>query len=129
MSTIDPTARLLGSLRRQAEELRKKNPGLARNTTETAGHPPNVSRDPLSLATPQLLLIDRHDPQACRKAFKVYLTCVLAQEFGTDIINDPGFAVLVDQVQLTMENDPQLLKAMSEAGDHLMRAVHESQAS
>jgi hypothetical protein len=126
MSAIDPTGRLLANLRQQAEELRRKHPSLGAGASNSASQIRQSSKDPLSLAIPQILLVDRHEFQAPRQAFRIFLTCVLAQEFGMGVTNDPGFAGLVDRVQSSMEDDPQLLSALNEAGEHLLRIVHGS---
>lgn len=60
------------------------------------------------------------DPQRRRKAFRIFMESVLLQEFGLDLINDPGFQQLTDHVLLQMESETQLSLSMREAADALL---------
>lgn len=50
--------------------------------------------------------INRDDPQAGRKAFRVFLEAVLLSQFGEALINDPDFYQMVDEVQLALDSEP-----------------------
>jgi hypothetical protein len=67
-----------------------------------------------------VLAISPDDPQRRRKAFRVFLESVLTAEMGTDLVNDPAFHRLVDDVQRTMEADTERAAAMERAGDFLL---------
>jgi hypothetical protein len=45
------------------------------------------------------------DPRRGRKAFRVFLESVLLARFGKDLMHDPKFHELVDNVQSAMEAD------------------------
>lgn len=126
MSAIDPTGRLLAYLRQQTQELRQKYPrGVGSGSPSSPQQrKPSGNKDALALATPQILSIDKDDPQSRRKAFRIYLTCILVQEFGIAVTNDPGFASLVDRVHDTMDEDSQLREAMDQAGELLLKNAH-----
>jgi hypothetical protein len=64
--------------------------------------------------------IDRDDPNSGRKAFRVFLEAILLSHFGENLINDAKFYQLVDDVQLSMEGDPDIRKLIQTAADHLM---------
>lgn len=64
--------------------------------------------------------IDPDDNNRSRKAFRIYLECVLLFELGTNLINEPRFYQLVDEVHRTMEQDAELRLRMEEAGKLLM---------
>ncbi|HEX5682663.1 MAG TPA: hypothetical protein VFY73_01400 [Ideonella sp.] len=67
--------------------------------------------------------IDQADPERRRKAFRVFLESVLLDEWGPQLINDPGFYQLVESVQVQMETDPVLQALMDEAADRLVRRL------
>ena len=60
------------------------------------------------------------DPDRGGKAFRIFLESVLINEFGEDMINDPGFYQMVDEVQLQMESNPDIAQAISEATAQLL---------
>ncbi|HZW21762.1 hypothetical protein [Noviherbaspirillum sp.] len=66
--------------------------------------------------------IDPDDPHRGRKAFRVLLEAILLSHFGENLINDPRFYQLVDDVQGSMERDPALLKLIESATAHLLSA-------
>lgn len=129
MSAIDPTGKLLAYLRQQTKDLRQKHPPGVGNASLAQQRKLDGDKDALALATQQILKIDRDDPQSRRKAFRIYLASILAQEFGAGLTDDPGFAGLVDRVQETMEADGELRQAMSQAGELLLNAAHAGKAS
>lgn len=59
--------------------------------------------------------IARDDPQRGRKAFRVFLEAVLLSQLGAGLVNDPRFFQMVDDIQLTMEADPQCSELVAEA--------------
>lgn len=63
--------------------------------------------------------LDPADPERGRKAFRIFLESVLLAEFGEELINDPAFYAMVDQVQLAMEDDPQIAGAIAQAAESL----------
>jgi hypothetical protein len=129
MSAIDPTGRLLAYLRQQSKDLRQKYPSSVGNASVPQQRKLDGDKDALALATQQILSIDKGDPESHRKAFRIYLTSILAQEFGAAVTNDPGFAGMVDRVQETMEADGELRQAMHQAGELLLKAAHAGKAS
>ena len=127
MTSIDPTGRLLAQLRQTAQEWRRKQ--LAQGSapvTPPASSPATGEkrRDPLQSAVEEVAAISPNDPQARSKAFRAYLSAVLAQELGASFAAAPGFSGLVDQVAATMQADAQLQVAIEQAGDLLLKAAH-----
>lgn len=49
--------------------------------------------------------IGRDDPQRGRKAFRVFLEVVLLSQFGEQMVSDPKFYQMLDDVQQAMELD------------------------
>ncbi len=129
MSSIDPTGKLLGYLRQQAAALRDSRPGGASELSSAQRAAREGDDSHVALSSQQVLAINGDDPFARRKAFRVFLTSTLANEFGQEITADPKFGELVDRVQHTMEADADLLKAIEEAGASLLNSAHEKQGS
>jgi len=50
--------------------------------------------------------IAQADPQRGRKAFRVFLEAVLLAHFGEELMHDPKFYQLLDDVQGALEADP-----------------------
>jgi hypothetical protein len=73
-----------------------------------------------SLIADRVRALDPADPDRGRKAFRIFLESVLLAELGEELINDPGFYQLVDQVQRTMEDSPRISSAMTKAVGRLL---------
>lgn len=50
--------------------------------------------------------IGRDDPKRGRKAFRVFVEAVLLSNLGENLVNDPQFHQMVDDVQGALEADP-----------------------
>ncbi|HEX7634768.1 MAG TPA: hypothetical protein VF427_05740 [Noviherbaspirillum sp.] len=75
-----------------------------------------------SLIAQRIQGIERDDPQRGRKAFRVFLESVLLSHFGEQLINDPKFYQLIDDIQMSMEADPDIRNLVGSAIDHLISA-------
>jgi hypothetical protein len=73
-----------------------------------------------SLIAERVRALDPADPDRGRKAFRIFLESVLLAELGEELINDPGFYQLVEQVQRTMEDSPRISAAMAKAVGRLL---------
>ena len=62
----------------------------------------------------------RDDPRRGHKAFRVFLEAVLLSHFGDELVNDPQFFQLVDDVQGAMESAPECLQMVDSAIAHLL---------
>ncbi|MRT00174.1 hypothetical protein GJQ57_16150 [Ralstonia pickettii] len=124
MSAIDPTSQLLAYIRTEAQNWR---PEVARSgraaTPSPSANTPRGSEDLLTRVAQAVVAIDPDDPQRKKKAFRVYLGSVLANELGLHLLNDPGFDDLVGRVQASMEHDPKLSVAMERAGQLLLETA------
>ena len=67
--------------------------------------------------------LQAEDPERGRKAFRIFLESVLINELGENLINDPAFYQMVDDIQVQMESDPDIAKAMHEATAQLLAGV------
>ena len=72
----------------------------------------------------------RHDDaERGRKAFRIFLESVLLNELGENLINDPRFYQMVDDIQHQMESNPDLAGTLGEAiGQLLAGAAPEIEA-
>ena len=73
-----------------------------------------------SLIIQHIKNIDRDDPKRGRKAFRIFLESVLLSHFGEHLINDPKFYQLVDDIQTSMESDPEVSTMVNTAIAHLI---------
>lgn len=64
--------------------------------------------------------LKKTDPDRGRKAFRIFLESVLINELGENLINDPGFYQIVEDVQAQMENMPEIAEAMRMAISQLL---------
>lgn len=78
------------------------------------------SEDLASRIARRVAVIDKGDPDRRRKAFRVFLESVMLDEWGPQLINDPGFQGLVDTVQAQMQANTALQGLMDEAADRLL---------
>jgi hypothetical protein len=142
VSTIGPPPELTAYLRRQLAALAAASPVSAPKTGTSSklspqqaakGRPGSAAskadarrgqrRPADDLATAlarRIAAIDKADPDRRRKAFRVFLESVMLDEWGTQLINDPGFHQLVDSVQAQMETRPDLRTLMDEAATRLL---------
>ena len=122
MNTIDSTSRFLTQIAEQVSGLVKQFPEIEKKSTLSVGEKRslNTPRDVNTLVAQRVQAIDIDDPRRRRKAFRIFLESILLNELGEDLVNDPGFHTLVDNVQQTMERNPELLAAIDKAGDFLL---------
>ena len=64
--------------------------------------------------------LDEFDPERGRKAFRIFLESILINELGEDLINDPSFYQMVDEIHSQMENMPEIANAMQDATAQLL---------
>jgi hypothetical protein len=140
VTTIGPPPELTAHLRRQLTALAAASPitgqradaatSTATRSTKSQAGQPAKPRAPASGAqrvenlasaiARRITAIDKADPDRRRKAFRVFLESVMLDEWGPQLINDPGFHQLVDNVQAQMETRPDLRELMQEAASRLL---------
>jgi hypothetical protein len=122
MPTIDPTTQLVAIIRQQVAGARAtptvQRIGAGAEKDSVARH--QRTRNLADLVAQRVGTISPDDPQRNRKAFRAFLESVLLGEFGTELINDPAFYHVVDDVQRTMEEDTHLASQIDEAGRLLL---------
>jgi hypothetical protein len=121
MLTIDSTSRFLLQMREQVSaavrQARVGGTNAARPAQPSASGAP---RDPQRLILQRVQAIAPDDPQRRRKAFRIFLESVLVDELGKDLLNDPAYHRIVDEVCRTMEGNRALAPAIDKAGDYLL---------
>jgi hypothetical protein len=122
LTSIDPNVRPLAYLREQAQALRQPSSGTTQQTDSSWDRSCGAGESPAQVLARRLAAIDRDDPKARRKVFRLYLESVLLQELGASLALDSGFAAMVDRVHDTMERDEGLKEAMDQAGALLLKA-------
>lgn len=73
-----------------------------------------------SLIELRITQIDKDDPQRGRKAFRVFLEAVLLSHLGENLVNDPKFFQIVDEVQQALEADRGCAELVANAINHLL---------
>lgn len=126
MTGIDPTSRLAALLSAQAATLRERAGKPATRAPGAAGDSsvrqmPREPQDAATLAAKRVQAIHPDDPQRARKAFRIFLESALLAELGPDLVNDPAFAGMVDNVHRHMEEDAELAPALAEAARMLLQ--------
>jgi hypothetical protein len=58
-------------------------------------------------------LINHQDAKKNQKIVKIFVENVLIWQFGEDLINDPSFIILVDEVSFAMLNEPSALNQLN----------------
>ncbi|NHZ89932.1 hypothetical protein F2P45_13050 [Massilia sp. CCM 8733] len=96
----------------------RRGPAMAEKPAPRT-RPAQASARMSGLLLQRVAALDQADPERGRKAFRIFLESVLLAEFGEALINDPAFYAMVDQVQLTMEDDPQIAGAIAQAAESL----------
>ena len=129
MTPIDPSTSLAAAIRRQVSSLARPSPsaGASAERSKIAAHAPSGHRttsgpsDLAAIVARRVRAIAPDDPGRRRKAFRVFLESVLLAELGEDqLINDPGFYRLVDDVHLQMEADAGLAQSIDDAAAWLL---------
>jgi hypothetical protein len=117
---IDPYSHLVALARQQAS-LTGRATDASRKTVRTPAEGDRASSADMGRTIVERIReISLDDPRRRRKAFRVFLESVLAQEFGTTLITDPGYQRLVDSVLEQMEAAPSLQAPMARAIDLLL---------
>ena len=65
--------------------------------------------------------LKKTDPDRGRKAFRIFLESVLINELGENLINDPAFYQMVDDVQRQIEGMPEVEPLLREAIGQLLQ--------
>jgi len=111
MSRIDGLSQVMEVLRRQmAENAKKLEKG--RTTPSTISTDPNKVNK-ISAQDLQQRIRERLRPLGSttgynQKAARIFLESVLTWEFGEDLVHDPRFTDLLNEINQTMETDAEL---------------------
>lgn len=121
---IDAPAQLAALIRAQLLTSRGlRADGGMRPASRAPNGPPiasPASRDVQQLIARRVQSLQPDDPQRKRKAFRIFLEFVLAQQMNINPVGAPGFDTLVGQVMEQMASDPALAQAMDEAAELLL---------
>jgi hypothetical protein len=122
-SSIGNIAQLVASIRSQlAAPSTPVSPAQVTRTRQNAIQSSNYSPENLeSLIGQRIKQIERDDPHRGKKAFRVFLEVVLLSQLGEQLINDPKFYQLLDDVQTSIETDPEIGSLVDKATAHLLK--------
>lgn len=124
MPNIDSTSRFLSQIREQVS-------AAALQARTAQGRPAALARparsssspDPQRVLLQRVRAIDRDDPDRRKKAFRIFLESILVDELGKDLLNDPGYHRIVEDVYRTMERNTNLAPAIDKAGEYLLQGA------
>jgi hypothetical protein len=126
MTNIDSTSRFLMGLQQQVsatvQRARVGKAAPARTGQKTGD---TAVRDRQGLVLERIKAIPEDDPLRRRKAFRVYLESVLADELGMELLADPAYHGIVERVHAAMDGDSAIAASLEQAGDYLLRAARE----
>ncbi|HZY20746.1 MAG TPA: hypothetical protein VFE82_19920 [Ramlibacter sp.] len=118
MTAIDASHRLALLLRTQVSAF--KAPQAAHPKRKTASHGAGPPADVAALAARRIQALSPEDPDRKRKALRIFLECLLLQQFGQDLLRDSSFAEMVDSVQVQMEADREVAAAAAALSEILL---------
>lgn len=79
-----------------------------------------TDRNLTALIETRVQQIGRDDPQRGRKAFRVFLEAVLLTHLGEELMNDPRFYQMLDDVQHALESDASSAYLVKHAVEQLL---------
>jgi hypothetical protein len=122
MTSISNVQQIVAVIRRQlATHAAPLEPRLRRGESPSGAAAKSPPRDIAALIVQRIKAIDRDDPNRGRKTFRVFVESILLSEFGEELINDPQFYRIVDDVQQQMETDPATQASVSAAVRELVK--------
>jgi hypothetical protein len=81
------------------------------------------THDPQRVLLQRVRTIDPDDPDRRKKAFRLFLESILADELGKHLLNDPAYQGVVEDVYRTMERNANLAPAIDKAGEYLLKSA------
>ncbi len=92
--------------------------GPKSHSSATTG--PYSAEDMASRIARRVAQLGASDPDRKKKAFRIFLECLMLREWGDALQSDPQFEQLVARVQQQMQDDPQLAEMVDEAAAKLL---------
>lgn len=120
MNPINPLGRLAEILRKRvSNEPAIKGKATKQQVTKSSVSTLRAAPGELQKRISQsIAAIDINDPMRGNKATRIFVEQVLTWQFGDNMLNDPGFARLVEDVQQTLEQDPGFHDALFATSEH-----------
>lgn len=123
--SISPVNQLVTSIRQQLAGQRVAASGKA-VPHEKKRPPQSVGKGGNAVALEQLIgtrirQIERDAPNRGKKAFRIFLEVVLLAELGEQLMNDPVFYHLLDDVQNTLASHPSTQHMVAQATAQLLQ--------
>lgn len=76
--------------------------------------------DVAELISNKVRLISQQNPDKREKAFRIFLENTIAAELGIDVLSDPLFYQMIEDIQATMYSDQALRPLIDECIDQLL---------
>jgi len=123
VASLDPASQLAALIRGQVTALRQRQIRSPRGQNSSAPRPTGTSADMATLVALKIKSIRADDPQRNAKAFRFFLETVLLSELGQNLVGDPGFTVMLNEVEKQMQSDPALETACRKAAEFLLTSA------
>jgi hypothetical protein len=122
MISISNVQQIVAVIRQQlATRAAPLEPRLRRGEGAAGTAAKSPPKDIAALIGQRIKAIDRDDPNRGRRTFRVFVESILLSELGEELINDPQFYRIVDDVQQQMETDPMTQASVSAAIQELIK--------
>jgi hypothetical protein len=121
LAAISSVQQVVAAIRQQAAARSGPFESRVRKGNGSAAAAKAQPRELGALIAQRIKAIGPDDPGRGRKTFRVFIESMLLAQFGEDLINDPQFYRLVDDVQQEMEADPALRGSVDTAIEHLLK--------
>ncbi|MBC3875049.1 hypothetical protein [Undibacterium flavidum] len=111
---------LAAIMRSQVAVLAKEFPRQAAQNKDKKTHSNSDTLDVAGLIVQKVKLISRQSPDRRQKAFRIFLENTIAAEIGLDVLSDPLFYQMIEDIQNTMYSDSTLRSLIEECIDQLL---------
>jgi hypothetical protein len=123
VASLDPTSQLAALMRGQVAALRQRQIQPPQRKKPSPPRDIGTTADMATVVALKIRSIREDDPQRNAKAFRFFLETVLLSELGQDLVGDPGFEVLLNEVETQMRADPALKTACRQAAEFLLESA------
>ena len=125
MTRVDPTNALAGLLRGQLRTFGRATVHAARRSgvnVARMAQPAAAQPDLAALLASRVQALEPGDPNRRAKAMRLFIEHALMAEFGSALVNDPGFFRMVDEVVSQMTSSAELSEPIEQAVELLLGA-------
>lgn len=129
MSKVDGVSWVVTALQAQLVQRRQGAPSARTDAHSKASHKRTSGQKALGERALQRMAvhvsaIPPDDPERPRKLFRLFLQSLLVDQFGEQVLLDPAFFAMLDEVHAQMESNPTIAARMKALVDGWIGAEH-----